>query len=239
MARGPGSPLPFARYDRRSYPTLSVEEGYAAWSPVYGDLDDRFDIDLLEGSAVVGPSTPGRSLVDLACGNGRIGAWLATRGATRVAGVDRTMAMLSGARARGCYGALVRARIEATPLEAGAFDGATCSMALCHVRDLGAFFGEARRLLRPGGWLAIVDYHPAFLMRGIPTHFHRPETGAPVAIENHVHALRDFFGAAQRAGLRTREMQERYIDEEWVQAHPGYRPHEGWPVTHLWVYEAT
>ena len=72
----------------------------------------------------------------------------------------------------------------------------------------------------------------------LPTHFVHPQTGAPVAVTNHIHALRDFFGAAQRAGLRTREMQERFVDDEWVRAQPRYQAHEGWPVTHLWGYEA-
>lgn len=239
MRRGPGAPQRFAHYDRRRYETLAVTEGYARWSRSYGELDDRFDVDLLAASPLLGERLPGARVVDLACGNGRIGRHLRGAGAAHVVGVDATAAMLAGARARAAYAALVRARIERTPLEAAAFDGATCSMALCHVADLDAFFTEARRLLRAGGWLAVIDFHPAFMMRGIPTHFDDPETGVPLAIENHVHALRDFFQAPSRAGFVVREMEERFIDEEWATAIPPYRAHLGWPVTHFWAYEAT
>lgn len=236
--RGPGGPQPFAHYDRRQYPTLAVQDGYALWSRVYGELDARFDLDLLGASPLVRARARGAAVLDLACGNGRIGGWL--RGpaeAARVVGVDATPQMLAGARSRGVYDGLVRAELSRVPLADAAFDGATCSMALCHVADLASFFAEARRLLRPRGWLAVVDYHPAFLMRGIPSHFNHPDTGMPIAIANHVHALRDFFQAPTRAGFTVRELEERYVDDEWATALPGYRAHLGWPVTFLGVYE--
>lgn len=239
MTRGPGAPQPFAHYDQRRYETLSVPDGYAIWSRCYGDLDARFDLDVLAASPLLRASLPGASVLDLACGNGRIGGWLREAGAARVVGVDVTRPMLAGARGRGVYASLLGADLARTPLGGGAFDGATCSMALCHVADLGAFFAEARRILRPGGWLAIVDFHPMFMMRGIPSHFDHPETGVPTAIENHVHPLRDFFQGAVHAGFVVREMEERFVDEEWATALPQYRRHLGWPITHAWVYEAT
>jgi hypothetical protein len=48
--RNTSGPLPFADYDQRKYRTLDVREGYAIWSTVYGELDDRFDLELLEAS---------------------------------------------------------------------------------------------------------------------------------------------------------------------------------------------
>lgn len=238
MTRGPGAPQRFSHYDRRQYETLPVAEGYARWASSYGELDDRFDVDLLSASAHLGQHLSGATVVDLACGNGRIGRFLRDSAVAQVVGVDGTRAMLEGARGRALYAGLVQAAIERTPLATAAFDGATCSMALCHVGELHVFFTEARRLLRRGGWLAVVDFHPAFLMRGIPTHFDDPGSGVPVAIENHVHALRDFFRIPSSAGFLVREMQERFVDEEWATALPGYRAHLGWPVTHFWVYEA-
>ena len=88
-----------------------------------------------------------------------------------------------------------------------------------------------------GGWLAVVDFHPTFLMRGVPTHFDRLGR-EPAAIQNHVHALRDFFQLSAAAGLAPREMEERFVDEEWVRALPNYGRHLGWPVTHFWAFEA-
>lgn len=239
MAAGPrdlGRPLPFAHYDTRNYPTLGVVEAYDTWSRFYEDIPDRFDVDPLEASPLLKGRVPGSEIVDLACGTGRIGRWMLGRGARSVVGVDLSPQMLAHAEKSDTYRQLVRADITATTLDARAFDGAVCSMALCHVASLAAFFSEARRLLRPGGWLSIVDFHPFFMFRGIPSHYDHPDTGEPVAIENHVHALSQFFIEAKAAGFDVCEMRERFVDDDWVEAMPNYRRHLGQPVTHFWAF---
>jgi ubiquinone/menaquinone biosynthesis C-methylase UbiE len=232
-----GGPLPYAHYDRRSYKTVSIEEGYAIWSRKYGDFYDRFDIDLFERSPLLMARTPGARVVDLACGNGRIGKWLKAVGATSVVGVDRSVEMLAHAVERGVYERTLLADVTATGLPESSFDGAITSMALCHVADLDAFFREAGRLLRPGGFLAVLDFHPFFLFSGIPTHFDPVEGGEPIAIENHVHPMSRFFNAAREAGFATREVEERFVDTDWVAAMPKYERYLGWPITHFWVFE--
>ena len=237
-ARTLGGPLPYAHYDRRRYRTLSVREGYAIWSTIYGDHEDRLDLDLLDHSPLLRERVPGARVVDLACGTGRIGRWLAARGEGAICGVDTSDAMLARAAERGAYAELVHADVCATALPGASFDGAVCSMALDHVADLDAFFAEARRLLAPGGWLAVVDYHPHFLMSGIPTHFDSPETGEPIAIENHVHGTAAYFNAARRSGLGAVEFEERFVDEEWATVTPGLRKYLGLPVTLFWAFES-
>ncbi len=235
--RNSGGPLPFSAYDSRGYRTLDVCSGYAIWSRIYGDLDRRFDVELLEASPGLTARIARARMVDLGCGTGRIGAWLAARGANSVVGVDLSSEMIERASARGVYTRFIRADVTATSLEDAAFDGAVSSLVVDHVASLDAFFGEAARLVRPGGFLAVVDYHPFFLMKGVPTHFDHPETGEPIAIENHVHALRDFFQLAKRRGFRVADFDERFIDDAWVAATPAYKKHLGSPVSHLWVYE--
>jgi SAM-dependent methyltransferase len=232
-----GRPLPYADYDRRGYRTLPVAEGYAAWAGSYGDLDDRLDIDLFAASPLLAARVPGARVVDLGCGTGRIGSWLKERGAGEVVGLDRTDAMRAFASARGVYVETVAGDVIATGLDQASFDGAVTSLVLCHVADLAAFFAEAARIVRPGGFLAVVDFHPFFMMSGVPTHFDDPATSTPLAIANHVHALRDFFAMAVHAGFAVREMEERFVDPPWVAASPNYAKHLGRPVTHFWAYQ--
>jgi len=233
-----GTPKPFGHYDRRHYPTLSVVDGYARWAPTYDALDDRLDLDLLAALPALRTLVPGARIVDLGCGTGRTGAWFSARGASELVGVDVCEPMLERARERGVYASTTCASILATGLATGAFDGAVSSMVLDHVADLAGFFVEAHRLLRPGGWLAVVDFHPFFMMQGIPTHF--PDANSPttpqVAIENHVHALRDFFQVAVAKGFAVRAFDERFVTDEWVEAAPNFRKYLGQPVTHAWVY---
>ncbi|HET9991352.1 MAG TPA: class I SAM-dependent methyltransferase [Kofleriaceae bacterium] len=233
--RDVGAPKPFSHYDRREYPTLSVTDGYARWAPSFDTIDDRLDVDLLDASPRLRALVNESRVVDLGCGTGRIGAWLCAHGAREVVGVDVSSAMLERAVARQIYASTVLAPITSTGLPAAAFDGATCCMVLDHVAELAAFFAEAHRLLRPGGWLSVVDFHPFFMMRGVPTHF--PDGDAQVAIENHVHALRDFFQCAIAAGFTVQEFEERFVTDEWALAVPGYARHVGLPVTHAWLYE--
>jgi SAM-dependent methyltransferase len=229
-----GAPKPFSHYDRRNFETYPIAEGYARWAPTYDAMmDERLDLDLLDASPRLRTRVAGARVVDLGCGTGRVGTWLRANGAREVIGVDLSKEMLERAP-RELYTQTVVAPITATGLAAGTFDGAISSMVLDHVADLAGFFAEAHRLLRPGGWLAVVDFHPFFMMRGVPTHFASGDT--QVAIENHIHALRDFFQLA--AGFVVEEFEERFVTDEWADAVPGYRKHVGLPVTHAWLYRS-
>ena len=66
-------------YDKRRYPIVGVREGYAEWASRYEQtVYDEMDLRLLERLRTVDWSAP-RSVLDLACGTGRIGAWLRRR----------------------------------------------------------------------------------------------------------------------------------------------------------------
>lgn len=223
-----GDALSFEAYDSRNYEIRDVVAGYRGWSEVYdARMDDRLDLDLLAHSAL----TAAGRVVDLACGTGRIGAWLKTQHEVVLIGVDLSPNMLTRAEARGIYDQLIEGDICATKLEGG-FDGAITSMALCHVPSLEQFFTEAARLLKPGGWLVVVDYHPYFLFSGIPSHYDDPETGESIAVRDHPHPHSEYF-MASRADFEMVEFRERFVDPEWIASHPSFVRHQGRPVTFM------
>jgi len=233
-----GKPLSYNCYDKRGYRTVSVEAGYAGWSKVYDDFDfRRLDLDLLESSDLLAERIAGSKVVDLGCGTGRIGAWLKDCGARSISGVDLSSHMLAKAKERAVYDELVKADLSATGLAESSFDGAIISLVLCHVPHLDGFFLESRRLLREGGWLALVDYHPFFLFSGIPSHYNDPDQGVQVAIENYVHALSHYFQSALTARFQLKEFTERFVTDEWVADSPAYARHLGWPITFMMVFE--
>jgi len=158
----------FARYDSRGYRTRDVAAGYAAWAPSYdATMDDRLDLPLLRSLVSV---DWGRiaAAVDLGCGTGRIGAWLKAHGVTRVDGVDASSAMLEWAGAKRIYDRLVCADAAASGLVGQDYDLAISSFAVCHLADLGGFYTETARLIRPSGKVALIDYHPFMLLKGCP-----------------------------------------------------------------------
>ena len=95
----------------------------------------------------------GSLVVDLAAGTGDLCRELESRGHVPI-GVDLSWGMLAHART----GApLVHADALRLPLPDGAVAGATCGFALRNFVDLGGFFGELARVVRPGGRVALLE----------------------------------------------------------------------------------
>jgi SAM-dependent methyltransferase len=227
--------LDFSIYDTRHYVTLSVREGYAAWAPLYdAQMDGSLDLTLLD--RVTGIDWSGiESAVDLACGTGRIGSWLADRGVTSVDGVDTTAEMLDVARSKGVYRRLLEEDMAATSLPDRTADLVVNCLAIGHVPELAPTFREADRLLRPGGRFLLVGYHPYFLLAGIPTHF-KSVKGEPIAIRNSVHLISDHVNAGVARRWTLTEMHERIVDEAWVSRAPSWRRHLNKPASFAMVW---
>jgi SAM-dependent methyltransferase len=96
--------------------------------------------------------SPGRVL-DLGCGDGRLTAEL---DAAELTAADVSPVALGRARRRLPGARLCELESEAPlPLGDGGFDLVLCAETLEHVRDVQLLLSEARRVLRPGGTLAL------------------------------------------------------------------------------------
>ena len=97
---------------------------------------------------------PGGALVaDLACGTGDLCRELSREG-YRAVGFDFSLGMLAKATTDA---PLVQADVLRLPLADRSIDGATCGFALRNVADLGAFFAEIARVVRPGGRISLLE----------------------------------------------------------------------------------
>jgi SAM-dependent methyltransferase len=224
-----------ALYDTRRYPIVEVREGYGARVRTYeATVLDEMDLRLLERVQTVDWRTA-RDVLDLACGTGRVGAWLRTRTAAPIDGVDLTPEMLEGARRKGVYRALRVADVADTGLPAQAYDLCTQSLADEHLPALPPLYREAARVTRPGGAFVLVGYHPQFLMAGMPTHFDRAP-GEPVTIRSYVHLLSDHVKAARAADWSLVEMDEGLVDEAWLRKKPKWQAYRGLPISFAAVW---
>ncbi|MHC4991755.1 MAG: class I SAM-dependent DNA methyltransferase [Planctomycetota bacterium] len=223
--------MDFSRFDIRKYPMVGVTRGYGEWAGTYEDcVRDEMDLRLLDRLTCIGWSAVERA-VDLACGSGRVGAWLRTRGVAHVDGIDMTPQMLHWARERGVYDDLREGDLRETPFADGHYDLATVSLADEHLPDLSPMYAEAARLLQPEGWFVLAGYHPQFLMTvGMPTHYHAAD-GQAVAIETYVHLLSDHVRAARERGLALIELEEGLVDEQYVAAKPKWSRYRDTPVS--------
>lgn len=100
----------------------------------------------------------GDRVLDVGCGTGVIAALAQEEvGPTgRVVGLDPSPGMLEQARRRGVR-ELVEGVADALPFADESFDVVTMGYALRHVEDIDVVFGEYRRVLRPGGRLAMME----------------------------------------------------------------------------------
>src|SRR6266404_916084 len=78
----------FTNFDQRRYPTVTPKVGYAEWANTHeASVPSLLDIGILERIRSVRWSET-RQCLDLACGTGRTGSWLATKGVSQIDGVD-------------------------------------------------------------------------------------------------------------------------------------------------------
>lgn len=99
-------------------------------------------------------------MLDVGCGTGRIAAELARRGA-RVWGVEPSAEMLERARAAVPRGVGLRlGTAEALPFRDAWFERALLHLVV-HLLDRPRALPELRRVLTPGGRLAVATFHPA------------------------------------------------------------------------------
>jgi len=114
----------------------------------------RWDLDQAISALRLGP---GRLLLDLACGQGGPGLWLAQRTGCDLVGVDFSETGLQVARERaegplpGPRTRFQRGDLAATGLADASVDGVWCGDAFFFASDLVEALGEVRRVLRPGG----------------------------------------------------------------------------------------
>lgn len=117
-----------------------------------GGLDVRWR--RLAASAVV---RPGDHVLDAACGTGDLALSDRRAGAAQVTGLDFSEQMLARARRKAPELEWVQGDLLALPFADAIFDAATVGFGIRNVGDLELSLRELRRVLRPGGRLAILE----------------------------------------------------------------------------------
>ena len=110
--------------------------------------------------------SPGQALVDLGCGRGGPGLWLARAADTALTGVDfSAVAVAEATRRAALFGLAGRARfvvgdLTGTGLPRASADAAVSVDAFHFAADPASAAAEARRVLRPGGRLVLTNWQP-------------------------------------------------------------------------------
>ncbi len=160
---------------RFGFETLGTEEHASRVRAVFEGVAGRYDLmnDLMSGGlhrlwkAVLldwlAPQ-PGWTVIDVAGGTGDIARGILKRVPARVIICDATPAMLDAGRDRAVDSgildglAFVCGRAEALPLPSASADALTIAFGLRNLTDRAAALAEFRRVLKPGGRLACLEF---------------------------------------------------------------------------------
>jgi SAM-dependent methyltransferase len=129
-----------------------VDHFHARGFPATIDLADRL------------PVKPGDQVLDIGCGIGGPARYFARRFGCKVNGIDITGPFVEAAnKLTALLGMSDQVLIEQgdgeeLPYDDGAFDGAYAQHVTMNVADRPRFFGEALRVLKPGGFFAVTEH---------------------------------------------------------------------------------
>src|SRR4029077_1034249 len=136
---------------------ISARELFAPLGPTY----DRYARLLSFGQDprwrhfMVSRVPAGARVLDVATGTGAVALELQARGCT-VVGIDQSPEMLAVARSRGLE--VLEGRAESLPFEDASFDALTFTYLLRDVEEPLATLQELRRVVRPGGTIASLEF---------------------------------------------------------------------------------
>lgn len=210
----------------------AIRGGYDRWAEIYDhELNPLVALEEPRVRAALG-DVGGLTLLDLGCGTGRHALWFAAAGA-RVTALDFSEGMLSEARRKpGAEGVEFRVHDlhQPLPFADGAFDLAVSGLVLEHLRDLRFVFGEARRVLKPGGRAVVSAMHPAMFLKGVKARFTDPVSGEKVQPGSLAHGLGDFVMAALGAGFGIDAIGEHAPDAAFAARYPRAEKYVDWPM---------
>jgi len=149
----------FAEMERRGWSDAGQARGYIE---LFAAASDQAIPALLDACG----ARAGIKVLDLCCGQGNVSQALVARGCN-VLGVDFSHTMLAHARARVPQASFVQADAQELPLASSRFDIVVSNLGICHVPDQPRALREIKRILRPGGRLAMTvwfgpEESPAF-----------------------------------------------------------------------------
>ena len=151
-------------------------------------------------------------VLDVGCGTGNYAAVLSERVGCRLSGIEPSAQMRVRAALAAPWESLVAGSAESLPFPDASFDLVLTTDVIHHVGDREAYFGEAARVLRPGGQIATVTDSHDDIPRRRPLSSHFPET---IEVEMRRYpAVPLLLDEMERAGFRDRHV--RHVSHAYI-----------------------
>jgi len=196
---------------------MNVQQAYNVWAENYDTVTNKTrDLEAKALRSCISFSAP-LDVLEIGCGTGKNTEWLLTNSKHLVA-ADFSAEMLARAKEKITAENVefrqfdLRGRWEFSDNE---FDLITCSLALEHIENIDFVFGQANRVLRPGGLFYIGELHPFKQYQGSKARFDT-KTGV-YELECFVHHVSEFFQTAETNNFECVELKEWFDDADKTQ----------------------
>lgn len=186
---------------------LPVAGAYDRWAGAYDGYDNPMVFAAAQAAAALATEAVGRDVFEFGCGTGRNLAALKAAGAASLSGCDLSEGMLARARDRDpAFRLLLHDMNLPLELPGGIADLVLFSLSLEHVERIATPLAEARRILRPGGQIAVIEIHPALSQAGLRAHFR--DGGQEIRMPTFAHSFADYLNAFAALDLRVQSCRE-------------------------------
>ncbi|GLQ76226.1 class I SAM-dependent methyltransferase [Vibrio penaeicida] len=175
--------------------------------------------------ALVG-DVSGKAVLDLGCGSGEYANYFLTEGAASVTCVDVSQDMIDIVQSRFKNKVCAYSQDLSVGLpyeENDSADVVVCPLVVHYLKDLGAFFKEVTRVLKPGGVFVFSTHHPMVDFKSSPSgDYFRCELieeewntlSQPVEVSFYRRSLTGTFNAITQSGLVVAQFSEGEVTEQ-------------------------
>ncbi len=158
------------------------------------------------------PVTEQTAVLEVGCGTGNYIIAMASMTLCAAWGLEPSAGMLAHARTRASAVRFVAGQAEAMGLSGNRFDLVFSVDVIHHVSDRAAYFREAYRVLKKGGWLCTVTDSEAIIRKRKPLSTYFPETVEPEL--KRYPRIADLNAQMARVGFET--LQEQAVEFSYV-----------------------
>jgi malonyl-CoA O-methyltransferase len=212
----------YYQHMKEAFMEVSTQEGYAIWASTYDNEQNPLIVIEEPRVTELTSSLSITRALDVGTGTGRHALSLARRG-IHVTAIDQSPEMLANAQQKAQREGLqidfhLASLTDGLPFATGQFDFLINALMLCHLPDIAGAIHECCRVVQPGGYLLITDFHPDGIERGWRTTFSLADS--KYTLPNTPHTRAGYLQALTNEGCIIHQV----IDIPVRTIPPGYAP---------------
>lgn len=211
----------------------SPQVAYDIWAKNYDSQPDNLMLALDEEvfSTLLNDVGVNNTIIaDIGCGTGRHWEKIFEKEPKKLIGFDVSEGMLKMLQQKFPVAqTYLLINDELSQLQNESCDIVISTLTIAHIKNADAAIAEWNRVLKPGGYMIISDYHPSALQNGAKRTF--KHNNKIVAVKNYVHTIENLKEITRQLHLQECRLIERKIDES---AKPFYEKQNALDVYEKW-----